>query len=111
MELKLHINSKVKTFQLPQPTFLVMLKTAELYKEQEQGNFLKDNPTEEELLVDMMKIRDYIVLAFGNQFTADEFDTGFCSDDIFDFMTLGRQLMSDIVVNPKKLANLDKEVN
>lgn len=111
MKLKLEINGKNKTFDLPQPTFLVMLKTAELYKEQEQGVFLKEDPTEEELVTDMMKIRDYIVLVFGNQFTADEFDSGFRSDDIFDFITLGRRLMSDVVVSPKKLANLETEVN
>lgn len=110
MELKLHINGKTKMFQSPQPNFAVMLRTAELFKEMEQGTFLADNAKDEQNYNDLLKLRNYIVLVFNNQFTADEFDEGYVSEDMVDFFALGRGLMSEVMINPKKLANLEEQI-
>lgn len=110
MELVLKIDGQEKKYVSPSPKFAVMLKTSELFKAMEKGEFLRDDATDEDSYADMLKLRDYIVMVFGNQFTAEEFDNGFEAEDTSDFFSLARLLMQEVLVNPKKLELLEKQM-
>lgn len=110
MELVLKIDGQEKKYVSPPPKFAVMLKTSELFKAMEKGEFLRDDATDEDSYVDMLKLRDYIVMVFGNQFTTEEFDNGFEAEDTSDFFSLARLLMQEVLVNPKKLELLEKQM-
>ncbi|MBS4762110.1 hypothetical protein KG089_05175 [Carnobacteriaceae bacterium zg-ZUI252] len=95
-----------KTFQNPNPTFEVMLRTSELLTDYENDKFLKENT----ILDDLITLRNYIVLLFGNQFTTEEFNTNYAPEDINEFIEFGKECLYGVVVNPKRIQAMAEQL-
>ena len=108
MELKFTNNRKYK---LPNPTFRVIQRATELSLEMEEGTFLTgENITTEELANDLEKLADFIVLAFQGQFTKEEFSEGYMCEDLGEFVEMGKNVITEVFFNPKKLERLNKQL-
>lgn len=98
--------SNGKKYKNPNPTFAVMLKTSELLQQLDNGSFLNEN----NIIEDLMQLRDYIIFLFGNQFTVEEFDAYYAPQDINEFIEFGKECLYGVVVNPKRLETMAKQL-
>lgn len=106
MEITLKIKNKNKKYDLPRPNFALMRLTAELYELEAKGEFFSSETKNEELLKDLKTSLEYIIKAFGNQFTVEEFEEGYYCQDMTEFYMLVHQVMAEVTVDPKRVKNL-----
>lgn len=95
-----------KKYSSPRPTFAVMLRTSELLAKLDNGTFLNEN----NIIDDLMELRDYVIFLFGNQFTEQEFDEYYAPEDITEFIEFGKECLYGVVVNPKRLKAMAKQL-
>lgn len=108
MELTLNINGKNKKFKTSNPTFRIMRLASELLAMEEKGEFFSTNADNDSLSKDLDTLLDFVVVAFGEQFTAEEFETGYTAEDAVEFYLFGKSLLNEVMINPKRETNMSK---